>query len=271
MQKGIINDLRKLKKKSSNFNKKQYLNSLSQVDDDFEKLQKVSASNIKFTLLTDSEEDFSTFRDIITNKNVIFNSWLIQNSFDMTMIKNYCDNFDLKINLTLMDDPDLKLPQEIMELVGKYSSIRLALKRFFDIEENLKVLKELYHIIIKCSGNTELGYFKFEDQNNNLLGGGALIPVESESNGKILKVDLAIHVLNQRQGIGDICLNKMFHKAFAEYGINEIRSRSAKDDIGVTNFMCKHGMTLKSDDEDEELFYFIDKKMWESLEIQINK
>lgn len=263
MKEGIINDLRNLKRKVLPGHKKKHLNSENHIltsDSD----QISSNIEIKITLLRNSEEDFKIFKNIITNKDVIFNSWFISSSFDITMIKNYCDNFDLKINLALMDDPDVKLPSEIMKLIGKQSSTQLALNRFFDLEENLKTLKELYQVIINDSANTGLGYFKFEDKSNNLLGGGALILIEDDSNNSIKKCDLAIHILNQHHGIGDICLRNLFHKSFVDHDISEIYSRSARDALEITNFMCKHGMSLIDDEQSGDIVYFINKKMWES-------
>jgi hypothetical protein len=221
-------------------------------------------SNIDMSLLLDNEEDFEIFKNIITNENIVFNSHFILNSFDALSLKDYCDNFELKIHLTLADDPDVKLPEEIIKLIGKCSSTQLALKRFFGFENNLKALKELYQNIIRDLENMGLGYFKFTDKKNNLLGGGALILMEDDDKQN-KKVDLAIHILNQHQGIGDVCLKKLFNKAFADYNITEIYSQAAKEDLEVTNFMCKHGMIIRDDEESGDQFYFIDKKMWEGV------
>jgi hypothetical protein len=224
-------------------------------------------SDIITTLLTTgNEDDFQTFKKIITNEKIVFNSWFIANNFDISLLKNYCNNFEFKIQLALAEDPDVKLPPEIIKLIGETSSAQLALSRFFDLEENDKNLRELFDMIITESSDTGLGYFSFEDNSRNLLGGGALIPIiEDEEQTKTKKVDLALHIIDQNRGIGNLCLNMLFKKAFEEFNIDEIWSRSAKKDSEIINFMCKHGMIIKNDKKNRTQFYFIDKIMWEVL------
>ncbi len=253
--------LRSINKKAS-IDPNQYL---QPSDPESDRHQITDSEIITTPLLLSDDEHFQTFKTIITNEKIVFSSWFIASHFDMTMLKNYCNNFELKIHLTLSEDPDVRLPEEIVRLIGKYSSTQLALNRFFGFEENIKILKELYEIIITDSEETGFGYFKFEDQSKNLLGGGALVLVEDEESLNH-KIDLALHILNQNHGIGSICLEKLFKKAFEECDVDEIWSRSAKKDLEITNFMCKHGMIIKDDEKSGEQFYFMDKKMYEALD-----
>lgn len=195
---------------------------------------------------------------------MIFNSWFIASRFDMSALKNYCDTFELKITLTLSDDPDVKLPEEIMKQVTKKSSMQLAIDRFFSFEEQEKILRELYQIITSDSEKTGLGYFVFQNKSEVILGGGALVIIDDETTLD-KKVDLALHILEQHRGIGNLCLEKLFQIAFEEKDVDEIWSRPAKEDIGVANFMSKHGLVIKEDRRSREEFYFINKGIYESL------
>lgn len=220
---------------------------------------------ISTTLLSkNNESHYEIFKKIITDENVIFNSWFIASCFDIYSLQSYCDSFELKIKLTLADDPDIKLPAEIIAQTSTKTSTQLAINRFFSFEEREKNLKELYQIITSDSEKTGLGYFIFEDSEKNLLGGGALIIIEDETNSN-KKVDLALHILKQNCGIGNLCLEKLFQIAFQEKKIDEIWSRSLKEGINVANFMGKHGMVIRTDDNNED-FYFINKSIYESLQ-----
>lgn len=53
--------------------------------------------------------------------------------------------------------------------------------------------------------------------------------------------------------------------AFEEKDVDEIWTRPAKEDIGVANFMSKHGLVIKEDRRSREEFYFINKSIYESL------
>lgn len=222
-------------------------------------------SDLITTLLSGSnEEHYKIFKKIITDENIIFNSWFIASRFDMSALKNYCDTFELKITLTLSDDPDVKLPDETMKQVSKKSSIQLAIDRFFSFEEQDKNLRELYQIITSDSDKTGLGYFVFESNSNRLLGGGALVIVDDETTLD-KKADLALHILEQHRGIGNLCLQKLFKIGFEEKNIDEIWNRPAKENIDVANFMSKHGLIIKEDRRSREEFYFINKSIYESL------
>lgn len=225
----------------------------------------VKESDLTAILLSENnDEHYQVFKKIITNENVIFNSWFIASRFDMSALKNYCDTFELKITLTLSEDPDVKLPEEIMKQVIEESPTQLAIDRFFSFEEREKILRELYQIITSDSEETGLGYFVFQNQSNVVLGGGALVVISDETTLD-KKLDLALHVLKPHHGIGNLCLQKLFKIAFEEKGVDEIWSRPAKEDIGVANFMSKHGMIIKMDKESREEFYFINKSIYESL------
>lgn len=219
---------------------------------------KFKDTDITLVKLTDCDEDFEDFKKIITNENVIFNSWFMANQFDMSAVRNYCETFELKINLTLVGDPDVSLPEETMKKVGRYSSNQLALDRFFSFEENSKALRELFIMMLNNSDKIELGYFVFSN-GDKILGGGALTFFDSDNK----KVNLAIHIIDQGKGIGDICLRKLLRVAFNQDNINEIWVKSAKNNLYIANFLGKHGMIIKSENEAE--FYYIDKEIFSSL------
>lgn len=239
--------------------------SYEMVPEEEQKEKLLKESDITVRLLSENDEEhYQIFKKIITNENVIFNSWFIANNFDMSALKNYCDSFEMKITLTLSDDPDVKLPEEIMKQVSNKSSMQLAIDRFFGFEEQDKNLKELYQIITLNSEETGLGYFIFEDQSKKVLGGGALVIINDETTLD-KKVDLALHILEQHRGIGNLCLQKLFQIAFEEKSVDEIWNRPAKENITVANFMGKHGMIIKTDNKSSEEFYFINKSIYESL------
>ncbi len=223
----------------------------------------LTASDLNLRLLSGNDDDYAIFKQIITDKDVVFNSWFIASRFDMSALKNYCDSFELKINLTLSDDPDVKLPEEIISQIAKKSSTQLAIDRFFNLEGRDKILKELYKIITRNSDKTGLGYFIFEDTAKNLLGGGALVIIDEEE--KVKKFDLALHTLEQHRGIGNLCLQKLFKIAFEEKNADEIWVRPARESIKIASFMSKHGMIIKEDKKSGEEFYFINKDIYESL------
>ncbi len=236
-----------------------------ELEEEKENKKPVTKSDLIATLLSENnDEHYQIFKRIITDENVIFNSWFIASRFDMSALRNYCDSFELKITLTLSDDPDVKLPEETMKQVTKKSSMQLAIDRFFSFEEQEKTLKELYQIITSDSEKTGLGYFVFQNNSGAALGGGALVIIDDETTLD-KKVDLALHILEQHRGIGNLCLEKLFQIAFKEKGVDEICSRPAKEDIGVANFMSKHGLIIKEDRRSREEFYFINKSIYESL------
>ncbi len=236
-----------------------------ELEEEKENKKPVTKSDLIATLLSENnDEHYQIFKRIITDENVIFNSWFIASRFDMSALRNYCDSFELKITLTLSDDPDVKLPEETMKQVTKKSSMQLAIDRFFSFEEQEKTLKELYQIITSDSEKTGLGYFVFQNNSGAALGGGALVIIDDETTLD-KKVDLALHILEQHRGIGNLCLEKLFQIAFEEKGVDEIWSRPAKEDIGVANFMSKHGLIIKEDRRSREEFYFINKSIYESL------
>lgn len=96
------------------------------------------------------------------------------------------------------------------------------------------------------------------------MDGGALVNIDDETTLE-KRVDLALHILEQHQGIGNLCLQKLFNIAFEEKDVHEIWNMPAKENIDVANFMSKHGMIIKADRKSGEEFYFINKSIYESL------
>lgn len=213
-------------------------------------------------LLPERDDHFQDFKKIITNEKVVFTSSLIADSFDMTLLNHYCDNFELKLKMKLEDDPDINLPDYIMtEYMEVKTSVQLALNRFFSFELNAKKLREVYKLVVAEFKKTGLGYYKFEDLSKKLLGGGALIPIP-ESDDKIKKVNFVLHIIDQNNGAGSICCDRLIQMAFDEYGVEEIWCKSMEKDLKVANFMFEHGMIIRSNKKGEQI-YFMDKKIRE--------
>lgn len=216
-------------------------------------------------LLPKNDAHFQEFKKIITNEKVVFTSSLIADSFDMTLLNHYCDNFELKLKMKLEDDPDINLPDDIMaEYMEVKTSVQLALNRFFSFEVNASKLREVYESVVAEIEKTGLGYYKFEDVSKKLLGGGALIPIP-ESGDRVKKVDFVIHIIDQNTGVGSICCDRLIQKAFDEYGVEEMWCKSMKKDLEVASFMSEHGMIIRGNKKMGGQLYFMDKKMREAI------
>lgn len=216
-------------------------------------------------LLPENDEHFQDFKKIITDQKVVFTSSLIADRFDMMQLNHYCDNFELKLKMKLEDDPDINLPDQIMaEYMEVKTSVQLALNRFFSFEKNAQNLREVYELVVAEFKRTGLGYYKFEDVSKKLLGGGALIPI-LESCDKIKKVDFALHIIDQNNGVGSVCCDRLIKKAFDEYGVEEMWCRSMEKDLKVASFMSEHGMIIRGNKKLGGQVYFMDRKMREAL------
>lgn len=236
-----------------------------------------SLYNIKETLLLpNNEEHFQNFKRIITDQKVVFNSCLIANHFDLTILNHYCDNFETKLKLKLEDDVDIVIPDEVVNeyLSGKSTAVQLALNRFFSFENNLKTLRELYCKITSKAEETGLGYYKFEDisedSQDDLLGGGALISIV-EDGKKIKKADFILHIIRQNQGIGSQCFKKLITKAFEEKSLEEIWCKSTKQDLKTINFMCKRGMIIRDEEKGGWHIYYMNRRIRKATKNELDE
>lgn len=75
-------------------------------------------------------------------------------------------------------------------------------------------------------------------------------------------VDVALHILTPKQGIGSFCLNKLLTKAFEEHGVKQVWGSSIINHPGTPTLCAKHGMLIKN--QDGMKYYFIDSDMWKT-------
>jgi RimJ/RimL family protein N-acetyltransferase len=155
----------------------------------------------------------------------------------------------------------MMLPQEVLEAHRRgVSSTQIALDRFFTSEENKQKLREIYKEMTGRVEATGLGYYKFEDRADDLIGGGALAPISDDAR----KVDVALHILKPRQGIGSHCLERLLDIAFKEKGVEQVWGSSIIDHPGTPTLCAKHGMIIQNIDGMK--YYFIDRRMREASE-----
>lgn len=112
---------------------------------------------------------------------------------------------------------------------------------------------------------TDLGYYKFEDRTNDLIGGGALAPLSEDAK----KVDIALHILKPRQGIGSYCLEKLLKMAFKEKGVEQVWGSSPIDHPATPVICAQHGMIIQN--KDGLKYYFMDKEMWDVTKDNVEK
>jgi len=222
----------------------------------------ISAEDLRITiLLPDNYDHFETFSKIITNENVVFTSSWIDKWFGIKALRQKCDHTATKLRLVAEGDSEIALPEEIMDAYRSgVSPAQIALNRFFSLPANKDKLRGVYLEMTGRAEETGLGYYKFEDRDRKLLGGGALAPI---SDGvPVEKVDIALHILLAKQGIGSFCLNKLLTKAFEECGVKQVWGSSIINHPGTPTLCAKHGMMIKN--HDGMKYYFIDEKMWET-------
>jgi hypothetical protein len=219
-----------------------------------------ATEDVKITvLLPDSFDHFETFKKIITNESVVFTSSWIDKWFGVKELRQHCSRTETKLKFIEEGDTEILMPQEIISAYKKgVSPTQIALNRFFSFEENKEKLRDIYSEMTILSQSSGLGYYKFEDASQKLLGGGALAPISED--GK--KVDIALHILTPKQGIGSFCLNKLLTKAFEEHDVKQVWGSSIINHPGTPTLCAKHGMMIKN--QDGMKYYFIDSDMWKT-------
>lgn len=227
----------------------------------------ISIKNLKITtLLPNDYNHFQCFKEILTNENVVFSSSWINKWFGIERLRKRCDFMSKKLEMLDAGDPEISLPEDVLEAHRKgISPTQIALNRFFTIEENRSKLREIYLEMTKKAEQTGLGYYKFEDQYQDLIGGGALAPLSEDAK----KVDIALHILKPRQGIGSYCLEKLLEMAFKEKGVEQVWGSSLIDHRATPVICAQHGMIIQNIDGLK--YYFMDKQMWEVSKDNVEK
>lgn len=220
-------------------------------------------NDIKITALLPNDYDhFEEFKKIITDESILFSSTTMQKIFDFREIHKKCSHTKIKLQLIDAGDTEIALPKEVIEAHNRgvpYSKI--ALDRFFAMPVNGDKLREIYLEMTGRTQETGLGYYKFENTlDNKLLGGGALAPISKGI--PVEKVDVALHILDSKKGIGSFCLNRLLTKAFEEHGVQQVWGTSIIDHSGTSTLGAKYGMMIKN--QDGMKYYFIDKEMWKT-------
>ena len=213
------------------------------------------------TLLPNSYDHFETFGRIITDENVVFTSSWIDKWFGIKNLRQKCNHTEMKLKLIAEGDSEIAMPEEVMSAYRSgISPAQIALNRFFTIPANKTKLREIYLEMTGRAEETGLGYYKFEDASKKLLGGGALAPISGDGSPEM--VDVALHILTPKQGIGSFCLNKLLTKAFEEHGVKQVWGSSIINHPGTPTLCAKHGMLIKN--QDGMKYYFIDSDMWKT-------
>jgi hypothetical protein len=222
----------------------------------------ITPDDIRITpLFPNNYDHFDDFRRIITNENIVFTSSWINKWFGIDQLKKRCDQTAQKIKLHDDGDTEISLPQEVVEAHKRgVSPSQIALDRFFALKDNKQKLREIYKEMTGRVEETGLGYYKFEDRASDLIGGGALAPISEDAR----KVDVALHILKPRQGIGSHCLERLLDIAFKEKGVEQVWGSSIIDHPGTPTLCAKHGMIIQNIDGMK--YYFIDKRMREASE-----
>ncbi len=223
---------------------------------------KTPIEEIKITpLLPENPEHFEAFKKIITNEHIVFTSSWIDKWFGIKQLRQKCHNTELKLKMIDEGDDDISLPKEVVDSYKQgMSPTQITLNRFFAKPENQKKLMEIYLKMGHHAAETGLGYYKFEDKEGNLMGGGALAPLSDEK--PVEKVDIALHILTPKQGSGTICLKKLLTKAFEEHEIKQVWGSSIINHPGTPTLCARHGMMIRN--YEGMKYYFIDREMWEA-------
>lgn len=213
------------------------------------------------TLLPDDNDHFKTFGRILTNESVVFTSSWIDKWFGIKALRQKCDHTETKFRLIAEGDSDIAMPEEVMaEYKSGVSPAQIALNRFFSVPANKAKLREIYLEMTGRAKQTGLGYYKFEDSSEKLLGGGALAPISGD--GDPLMVDIALHILEAKKGIGSFCLNQLLTKAFEEHAVEQVWGSSIINHPGTPTLCAKHGMMIRN--QGGVKYYFIDSDMWKT-------
>lgn len=227
----------------------------------------IGIENLKITtLLPNNYDHFECFKKILTSENVVFNSSWIDQWFGAKLLKKKCLQTETKIKLFEEGDDDIRLSEStIKDYRMGITPSQIAINNFFSEQGNIKKLREIYLEMTSKAEQTGLGYYKFEDQHQDLIGGGALAPLSQDAK----KVDVALHILKPKQGIGSHCLEKLLEMAFKEKGVEQVWGSSIIDHPATPVICAKHGMIIRN--LDGMKYYFIDKKMWEVSKDNVEK
>jgi len=219
-------------------------------------------------LLPENEEHFQVFKNIITSKDVVFTSSWIDKWFGIRNLRQRCTMFEAQLDLIKGGAEDIPMDAKIFKSwEGGADKTQLALDQFFSSLSSNRKIKEIYSHMTERAAETGLGYYKFEDEEGSLLGGGALAPISKGS--PVIAVDVALHILKPRKGIGTICLENLLNKAFEECKVKEVWGSSVINHPGTPTLCAKHGMIIV--DKDGMKNYYIDSDMRKAMKGKLEK
>jgi hypothetical protein len=213
-------------------------------------------------LMPDSRGDFGVFKRIVTDERILFTSSWIDKWFGVKSLRQKCSHIEMKLKLVAEGDTETILPEEVLGDISKgLSASQATLNRIFSISPYEEKLKEIYLQMTSKAEETGLGYYKFENISDGVLvGGGALAPI---SDGvPVEEVDIALHILDPKKGIGSFCLNRLLVKAFEEHGVSQVWGSSIIEHSGTPTLCARHGMMIKN--QEGMKYYFIDREMWKT-------
>lgn len=105
-------------------------------------------SDILITAFSSMNEDnYQVFKSLVTDEKIVFSSNLVHNNFDITEIRRYCDNFELVIQLKILKfltGLGIQASKKHENLSNNNCITQLALKKFFELQENDRVLREIF-------------------------------------------------------------------------------------------------------------------------------
>lgn len=215
------------------------------------------------TLKPGSEEDFQTFKQIITDEKVAFTSSWVDQYFGIKELREYCADYKSQLDSAVKKRPWAIVDRQDLQdyKLGK-SATQIALNKFFFDEQNDEKLREAY-AKMTTEAESELGYYKFvEKSTGKFLGGGALAPLEKDQeSGRVTKVDVALHILEPKKGIGTACLSKLLKSAFEEHQIKEVWGSSVIDHPGTPTLCASQGMIIQN--VGGKKYYLITDQMYE--------
>lgn len=220
-------------------------------------------------LRPENEDDYQIFKKIITNESIVFTSSWMDKGFGIKEIKDHCDTYNMIFHVIKKLGPQnakskvLISNSELEKYEKGESKTQIALDNFFSIKENDIKLRKIFSDLSQKIDSTGLGYYKFTDNEGRLLGGGALIPIDSDGS-RIKKVDIGLHILHPLQGTGSRCLGMLLAKAFEEKGVDEVRGTSISSHPGTPTLCARFGMVIRNEPDEGMKYYYISKRMWEA-------
>jgi len=229
------------------------------------------SGDIKITLLLpDNPQHRADFQKIVTNENIIFTSSWMDKWFGLSKIKSFTDKFSVKLDLVTSGDQDVTLPEAALQQIRSgLSPVQVGLNLFFKSKDNENKLHEIYAALTSKAVKTGLGYFKFENNDDSLIGGGALAPLSDGD--KVAKVDVALHILDQKKGLGSTCLSILLEEAFEKHDIQEVVGSSLREHKVTPAICAKHGMIIINDQNLDIKVYYMDRDMWKASKGKLEK